>query len=191
LPDYLLDKFEVTNREFKKFIDSGGYRNSNYWKQAFIKDGRSLAWDQAIQEFRDRTGRPGPANWELGDYPQGQDDFPVSGVSWYEAAAYAEFAGKGLPSVYHWYKAAGVGVFSDVMKFSNFGNKGPVRVGSLGGLGPFGTYDMAGNVKEWSGTSQANAGTSWAAAGTRLATCSPETMPHHPSTGWPHMAFDA
>ena len=70
-------------------------------------------------------------------------------MSWYEAAAYAEFAVKSLPSVYHWYKAAGLGVFSDIMKFSNFGNKGPVRVGSLGSVGPFGTYDMAGNVKEW------------------------------------------
>jgi eukaryotic-like serine/threonine-protein kinase len=149
LPDYLMDEYEVTNREFKKFVDGGGYRRRDYWKQPFAKDGHSLTWDQAIREFRDRTGRPGPANWELGDYPQSQDDFPVSGISWYEAAAYAEFAGKSLPTVYHWYKAAGLGIFSDIMKFSNFGNKGPVRVGSLGGVGPFGTYDMAGNVKEW------------------------------------------
>ncbi len=49
-----------------------------------------------------RTGRPGPSTWEAGDYPEGQDDYPVSGVSWYEAAAYAEFAGKALPTVDHW-----------------------------------------------------------------------------------------
>ena len=45
-------------------------------------------------EFRDTTGRPGPSTWELGTYPDGQDDWPVSGVSWYEEAAYAAYAGK-------------------------------------------------------------------------------------------------
>ena len=149
LPDYLMDKYEVTNREFKKFVDSGGYGKREYWKEPFVKDGRTLTWDEAMNEFRDRTGRPGPAAWELGDYPQGQDDFPVSGVSWYEAAAYAEFAGQSLPTVYHWYHAADVRIFSDSVKFSNFAGNGPERVGSLGGINPYGTYDMAGNVKEW------------------------------------------
>ena len=149
LPDYLMDKYEVTNREFKKFVDSGGYGKREYWKEPFVKDGRTLTWDEAMKEFRDRTGRPGPTNWEQGDYPQGQDDYPVGGVSWYEAAAYAEFAGKSLPTVYHWYNAADVNIFSDSVKFSNFGGNGPVRVGSLGGINPYGTYDMAGNVKEW------------------------------------------
>ena len=55
-----------------------------------------------MPQFRDSTGRPGPSTWELGTYPDGQDDWPVSGVSWYEAAAYAAFAGKTLPTVYHW-----------------------------------------------------------------------------------------
>jgi len=149
LPDFLLDKYEVTNREFKKFVDGGGYSKREYWKEPFVKGTRSLTWDEAMKEFRDRTGRPGPATWELGDYPQGQDDLPVGGVSWYEAAAYAEFVGKTLPTVYHWYKAADVRIFSDSVKFSNFGGNGPVRVGSLGGINPYGTYDMAGNVKEW------------------------------------------
>ena len=44
-----------------------------------------------MKEFRDATGRPGPAAWELGNYPDGRDNFPVTGISWYEAAAYAEF----------------------------------------------------------------------------------------------------
>ncbi len=56
--------------------------------------------------FRDRTGRPGPATWEVGSFPEGQADFPVSGVSWHEAAAYAEFAGKSLPTLHHWFRAA-------------------------------------------------------------------------------------
>jgi hypothetical protein len=71
-------------------------------------------------------------------------------VSWYEAAAYAEFAGKTLPTVYHWYRAAqGTGVFSDMLRLSNFGGQGPAPVGQHQGLAPFGTYDMAGNVAEW------------------------------------------
>ena len=99
--------------------------------------------------FRDSTGRPGPSLWEAGEYPQGQGDYPVNGVSWYEAAAYAEFAGKQLPTIYHWQQAARPGPFSDVIELSNFGGAGPARVGAYKGLGPFGTLDMAGNVKEW------------------------------------------
>jgi dienelactone hydrolase len=72
----------------------------------------------------------------------------VSGVSWYEAAAYAEFIGKDLPTVYHWASAAGI-LATPIMALSNFGNQGPRPVGSHGGVGPFGTYDMAGNVREW------------------------------------------
>jgi len=150
LPDYWLDKYEVTNREFKKFVDEGGYRNPRFWPQPFLKDGRTLTWEQAMAEFRDTTGRPGPSTWDLGAYPDGQDDWPVSGVSWYEAAAYAAYAGKRLPTVYHWYNASGAsGIFSEILRFSNFAGKGTTRVGSSGGLGPYGTYDMAGNVKEW------------------------------------------
>ena len=73
-------------------------------------------------------------------------------MSWYEAAAYAVFAGKSLPTVHHWYRAAGLGRFGDILVVSNFSGKGPAPVGSHGGLGPFGTYDMAGNVKEWCST---------------------------------------
>ena len=149
LPDFLMDKYEVTNREFRKFLDSGGYKKPQYWKEPFVKGSSILSLDEAVKGFLDRTGRPGPATWELGDYPPGQDDFPVSGVSWFEAAAYAEFAGKSLPTVYHWYKAADVRIYSDSVKFSNLGSSSPVRVGSLRGINPFGTYDMAGNVKEW------------------------------------------
>jgi eukaryotic-like serine/threonine-protein kinase len=148
LDDFWIDSYEVTNRQFKEFADNG-YANRQYWREEFIENGRVFSWEQAMAKFRDATGRPGPATWEVGTYPQGQDDFPVSGVSWYEAAAYAEFAGKQLPSIYHWYRAASPGIYSEVLLFSNFESSGPVRVGSRGGLGPFGTYDMAGNVREW------------------------------------------
>ncbi|MGA7766120.1 MAG: SUMF1/EgtB/PvdO family nonheme iron enzyme [Candidatus Sulfotelmatobacter sp.] len=149
LGDYWLDEYEVTNRQFKRFIDNGGYQNRANWTQEFVKEGRRLSSEEAMAEFRDPTGRPAPSTWELGSYPDGQADFPVGGVSWYEAAAYCESAGKSLPTVYHWYKAAGLGIPSDILRFSNFDGKGPTRIGTHQGLGPYGTYDMAGNVKEW------------------------------------------
>jgi dienelactone hydrolase len=147
--DFLLDRFEVTNRAYKAFVDAGGYRSAEFWKEPFIKEGRPLTFEQAMAEFRDATGRPGPATWELGAYPEGQDDVPVHGISWYEAAAYARFVGKTLPTVHHWRRAAGLGAYSDILEFSNFANKGPAAVGTFKGIGEYGTYDMAGNVKEW------------------------------------------
>ncbi len=149
LSDYWLDKYEVTNREFKQFVDRGGYERKEYWKQAFVEEGRTVSWEEALGKFRDATGRPGPSTWNLGSFPEGHGDDPVGGVSWYEAAAYAEFAGKSLPTVYHWYAAAGPGLFSDILRVSNFGGKGPARAGTYKGLSPYGNYDMAGNVKEW------------------------------------------
>ena len=147
--DFMIDKFEATNREYKKFVDAGGYRDSRYWKFPIVKDGHKLEFTQAMLLFRDKTNRFAPATWELGSYPSGQDDYPVSGVSWFEAAAYAEFMGKSLATIYHWYRAADLGRFSDIVLASNFDGKGPAKVGSYPGLGPFGTYDMAGNVEEW------------------------------------------
>ena len=99
--------------------------------------------------LKDATGRPGPATWEFGAFPAGRDDYPVSGVSWYEAAAYCEFVGKTLPTVHHWRRAAGIGLQATILQLSNFTGQGPARVGSYPGLGPYGTYDTAGNVKEW------------------------------------------
>jgi cephalosporin-C deacetylase-like acetyl esterase len=149
LERYWLDRYEVTNRQFKEFMERGGYQNRANWKHEFTQNGRRRSWEEAIAEFRDSTGRPAPSTWELGSYPEGQADFPVSGVSWYEAAAYCESAGKSLPTIYHWYKAAGIGITSTILQFSNFSGKGPTRIGTSQGMGPYGTYDMAGNVKEW------------------------------------------
>jgi len=150
LPGYWIDTFEVSNREFKAFVDAGGYAAEKYWTQPFIKDGRELSWTQAMEEFRDLSGRRGPARWQLGTYPAGADDMPVAGVSWYEAAAYAEFAGKQLPTVYEWYGAAGAnGGISDILPASNIEGRGPMPVGAPRGMARFGSYDMAGNVKEW------------------------------------------
>jgi dienelactone hydrolase len=149
LDDYWLDKYEVTNKQFKEFVDRGGYQKPDFWKEPFIKDGKTLSREEAMAELKDSTGRPGPATWELGTYPEGRAEYPVNGVSWYEAAAYAEFAGKSLPTIFHWYKAADIGIFSDILKQSNFGGEGPARVGTYQGLTQSGAFDMAGNVREW------------------------------------------
>jgi len=151
LPGYALDRFEVTNRRFKAFLDSGGYSKPQYWKHPFIKNGRAVFWAEAIKGFVDKTGRPGPATWSLGDYPKGEDEYPVSGVSWYEAAAFAEFENKSLPTVHHWVRSAGDYMADSgfIVPASNFDGRGPAPVGTYPSLSPVGTYDMAGNVKEW------------------------------------------
>src|SRR6185503_9291165 len=71
------------------------------------------------------------------------------GVSWYEAAAYARWAGKSLPSIYHWSRAAFHTLSADVVPASNFSGKSLRPVGASGGITRAGTADMAGNVKEW------------------------------------------
>jgi eukaryotic-like serine/threonine-protein kinase len=157
--DFFIDRFEVTNQEYRAFIDAGGYTDPAYWKHPFVDDGAELSRDEAMRRFVDATGRPGPATWQAGTYPDGQADHPVSGVSWYEAAAYAEFVGKSLPTSLHWGLARGetvpmiqwrqLGGFALLAPFSNFGGTGPVRVGSLQGITPWGAFDMAGNVREW------------------------------------------
>jgi serine/threonine protein kinase len=149
VPAFWLDKYEVTNRRFKEFVDAGGYEDPAFWKHEFENGDEALTWQEAMARFVDSTGRPGPATWSLGTFPEGQDDFPVGGVSWFEAAAYAEFVGKSLPTAYHWRSAAPWTPFGDMLLQSNFGGDGPVAVGSLRGIGHYGHYDMAGNVNEW------------------------------------------
>ncbi len=160
LLSFFIDKYEVTNRQYKEFVDAGGYRKKEYWKHKFVNDGRELTWEEAMKGFVDMTEQPGPSSWQAGDYPEGQADYPVSGVSWYEAAAYAEFEGKSLPTSTHWDVARGaftpmllspqLGGFAILAPFCNIGGKGgPVPVGSLPGITACGALDMAGNVREW------------------------------------------
>jgi formylglycine-generating enzyme required for sulfatase activity len=149
IPDYWMDRYEVTNKQFKQFLDAGGYRKPGYWKQPFVANGRTLSWEEAMPKFQDKTGRPGPSTWEIGNFPEGQEDYPVTGVSWYEAAAYAEYAAKDLPTVYHWTNAALDYAISDIVPLSNFSGHGLSAVGRYQGMSPYGTYDMAGNAKEW------------------------------------------
>jgi len=159
LGDFFIGRFEVTNREYKEFVDAGGYVNREYWKYLVVQDGRALTWEAAMREFVDQTGQPGPSTWIGGDYPAGQAEHPVAGVSWYEAAAFAEYAGMSLPTSTHWNVARGgftpmvmwpqLGGFGILAPFANFGRQGAVPVGSLSGITAYGAYDMPGNVREW------------------------------------------
>jgi eukaryotic-like serine/threonine-protein kinase len=164
LKDYWIDRYEVTNRQFKAFLDQGGYRKREYWKVDF-HEGSKLSWEEAMARFRDSTGQPGPKNWIQGEYPKGQDELPVTGVSWYEAAAFAEFAGKSLPTIYHWNRAAGPFSASYIVPASNFGGPGVLPVGRKQDMSPWGNYDMAGNVKEWIWT-EAESGKRYVLGGT-------------------------
>ncbi|HET6540671.1 MAG TPA: SUMF1/EgtB/PvdO family nonheme iron enzyme [Chryseolinea sp.] len=147
--EFLIDRFEVTNKQFKTFMDAGGYTDKSLWKVPFFSEGKVLTFEAAVEKFTDRTGRRGPANWEAGSYPDGQENHPVTGVSWYEAAAYAAFAGKQLPTIFHWSVVAETSRTEFIVPLSNFNGKGTVQVGSLPGFSSFGVYDIAGNAREW------------------------------------------
>ncbi|MQA31515.1 MAG: protein kinase [Luteitalea sp.] len=154
LPAFTIDRTEVTNRAFKAFAEAGGYQDPRYWRHG----GRP----SSSPAFVDTTGRPGPATWELGDFPTGRGDEPVGGVSWYEAAAYCGFRGGQLPTVYHWARAAlapreiAAPLGPAIVPLSNFAGRGPAPVGKFGGMGPYGTFDMAGNLREWTWNSSSS-----------------------------------
>lgn len=148
-PEYWIDRCEVTNRQYQEFVDAGGYEDPRHWRNSFVRDGRTLSWEEAMGLFNDQTNRSGPATWSAGRHPPGQEDFPVSGVSWFEAAAYAEFRGKSLPTVYHWSHAAVVEEATAILALSNFSGGGPRPAGASGAMGETGVVDMAGNVREW------------------------------------------
>src|SRR5215831_5759163 len=164
LDAYFIDKFEVTNREYKEFINAGGYLKRQFWKYPFIKDGKSLTWEEAMREFKDNIGLPGPRNWSSQNFPEGKAEYPVTDITWYEAAAYAAFRGKQLPTIFQWEKAArgerGVKGSAQLMPWgflgetvdhrANFKGQGSMPVASLEfGMSDYGSYHMAGNVSEW------------------------------------------
>ena len=153
LEPYLIDRTEVTNREYAQFVHDGGYSREEYWGEAFRDGARSLSFQEAMRRFKDATGRVGPATWKLGNYGDGEDDLPVRGVSWYEAAAYARYAGKELPTLYHWYFADTGGDLGELagvlLPAANFRSAGPRPGSTSRAVGAFGAVNMAGNVREW------------------------------------------
>ncbi len=71
----------------KKFIDEGGYENKEYWDFPIKIEGKNYTYKNTIKRFTDKFGRFGPGNWRYGKYPKGEDNFPVTNVSWFEARA--------------------------------------------------------------------------------------------------------
>jgi eukaryotic-like serine/threonine-protein kinase len=149
--DFFLGRYEVTNAEFKAFVDAGGYRQPGLWDPIVVKR-RTAPFEEAMARFVDRTGQAGPSTWEGGDYPEGEGDFPVSGVSWYEAAAYARFVRRALPTAHHWQQALANAMFPWLLPASNFTGKGPRRVSESRAMSQYGAFDMTGNVREWTST---------------------------------------
>lgn len=147
--EFLMDKYEVTNRQYKAFMDAGGYTDVSFWKYPIQKNGKIISSEEMQKIFIDKTGRTGPSTWEAGTFHDGEGDHPVTGVSWYEAAAYAAFAKKQLPTIYHWVSAASTSRTEYIIPFSNFSGSGTIAVGTLPGYQTLGVYDLAGNAREW------------------------------------------
>lgn len=154
-----LDRYPVTNRQYRAFITAGGYEQISLWEAS--------VWP-AILDFVDTTGHPGPRFWKEGNYPAGQEDHPVVGVSWYEANAYARWVGKRLPTDPEWVKAGSWPVqceggkplqrrhpWGDTMDrtHANLWGSGPGTTVSIHELNNGGTvggvYQLIGNCWEW------------------------------------------
>ncbi len=140
-----IDKFEVTNADYKKFIDDGGYQKKELWSN------EGWAW-------KEKSKITAPQYFNESKYNGAEQ--PVCGISWYEAEAYANWVGKRLPTEAEWEKAA-KGTDGRKFPWGNDYKKGlcnnkdegigkPTKIGKyIEGASPYGLLDMAGNVNEW------------------------------------------
>ena len=173
LPEYWIDKTPVTNAEYKRFLDANPQHPVPYIDLAVFthkEPARPYIWDEKTRSF-----------------PRGKAAHPVVLVSWHDANAYAEWAGKRLPTEEEWEKAArGTngreypwGNKEPTPEQCNFGNNmdGTTPVGrySPQGDSPYGCADMSGNVWEWTGpwsddskSSPAMRGGAWHLSGGRV-----------------------
>jgi hypothetical protein len=103
---FYMDRHEVTNERFQAFVSGGGYRDARHWPDSMLVRGKLLSREAALAIFVDRTGLPAPRQWSGGKFPDGKGQHPVVGVSWYEAAAFARWTGKRLPTRDEWWRAA-------------------------------------------------------------------------------------
>jgi iron(II)-dependent oxidoreductase len=166
-PAYM-DRFCVTNEQFQRFVDAGGYEQLEFWHEESLP---------ALLDFVDQTGCPGPRFWSDGRYRDGEQRLPVVGISWFEAWAYARWVGKRLPTDAEWTKAGAWPVESapgrvaqrrypwgesfDVRRAHLFGSAshGPVAINEFpGGVSVGGIHQLIGNVWEWTSTPLAELG---------------------------------
>ena len=138
---FYMDKYEVTNAQYKRFVDA-----NPQWRKDRIED-RFHHGDYL-------------KHWNGNDYPAGKADHPVVYVSWYAAMAYAEWTGKRLPTEAEWEKAARGGLAEkkypwgdtiDASKVNYYSSRDGSSSRVVGSYAPngYGLYDMAGNVREW------------------------------------------
>ncbi len=138
--DFWIDRYLVTNAEYKKFIDA----NSDYpVPDTEIEQLKSLAWDGVARTF-----------------PSGRDFYPVVLVSWFDARAYCQWAGKRLPTEAEWEKAAR-GTDARLYPWGNewgsdksaAGQRGALDASAVGKFpsdaSPYTAHDMVGNVWQW------------------------------------------
>ena len=161
LPDYWLDTTPVTNGAYREFVIAGGYRTESLWSAA--------GWDWRRQEglvapqFWSHDVGTDPCVLRFGRWVPLPLSEPVQHVCWFEAEAFARWAGKRLPSEAEWEKAATSTPDGSARRYpwgdtppdatlANLGaaNDGPVPVGSLPrGANPWGVEQMIGDVWEW------------------------------------------
>jgi formylglycine-generating enzyme required for sulfatase activity len=123
---------------------------------AFYVD-RTEVTNAQYKAYCDATGYPPPAHWNNGAYLPEQAQHPVTHVNWYEAQAYALWAGKRLPTEAEWEKAArGTdgrrypwGNAWDVARVASTTNEPTAVASKPDGASPYGALDMASNVFEW------------------------------------------
>ena len=139
LDAFYIDRYEVTNAQYKKFVDA-----NPQWQR-----------DRIPEKYHDGDYL---THWNGNNYPPGKDNHPVVYVSWYAAIAYAEWNGKRLPTEAEWEKAArgdrfgreyawGDSLDPDKANYGeNIGDTTPVGTYDMNG---YGLYDMTGNVWEW------------------------------------------
>ncbi|MBN2432786.1 MAG: SUMF1/EgtB/PvdO family nonheme iron enzyme [Acidobacteria bacterium] len=157
LRPFFMDRYEVTNRQYKEFVDATGHAAPAPIPFAYYKE--HFKWKiDGYEEFRRIIA---PFEWRDGTYPDGHGDYPVVLVTWADAAAYARWKGKRLPTDAEWEMAARGGLAgqdypwgdeADPLRANTFESNflRTVPVGYLAGGGnPYGLMDMSGNVGEW------------------------------------------
>ena len=143
--DFYIDIYPVTNQQYDSFIRAGGYDTEALWSK--------VGWG-----WKKRRELSQPKYW--GDPEWNQPDHPVVGVTYFEAEAFAKWAGKRLPTEQEWEKAArgthglvypwGDQFDKERCNSEQSGIKGTTPVTKyVNGVSPYGCYDMAGNVWEW------------------------------------------